>query len=346
MKWELKLVEKDYIPDILIRRRIKKLLKQRLREETKHTEAAQQEHVTQLIAELKNCPIAIETKAANDQHYEIPAEFFRYIMGKHMKYSACYWDDNTTTLDAAEEHALQITCSRAEIRDGIEILELGCGWGSLTMYIAEHFPTVQITGVSNSAGQKSYITEQCKKRGLSNVQIITSDINYFSIEKTFDRIISVEMFEHMRNYEKLLEKIAGMLHPEGKLFVHIFTHKNLAYTFDVKDETDWMSKYFFTGGIMPSDHLLFYFNKHLSVKRHWRWDGTHYEKTANAWLANMDANAQTIYPVLESVYGKHNAAKWRAYWRIFFMACAELWGYNNGREWFVSHYLFEKNKML
>lgn len=337
------LLENDVVPDSMIRRRIRSLLAQRLRDEERPTQELQQQHLNSIIAELKASPIAIETRAANDQHYEIPAPFFQYVMGKRMKYSSCYWTDEIKTLDAAEEMALQITCDYAELRDGMQVLELGCGWGSLTMYMAEHFPSAQITAVSNSASQKVYIDEQCKQRGLNNVRIITADMNAFSIQETFDRVVSVEMFEHMRNYKILLERINGFLKPGGKLFVHIFTHNRFTYYFDVKDSSDWMSRYFFTGGIMPSDHLLFYFNDHLHVKEHWHWDGTHYEHTANEWLRNMDKHKKEIMPVLENVYGNEEKQKWWVYWRVFFMACAELWGYKQGREWFVSHYLFEKN---
>ncbi|MBC8045537.1 MAG: class I SAM-dependent methyltransferase [Fimbriimonadaceae bacterium] len=337
------LLERNKVPDYLIRWKIRQLLVQRIKEETKASQEKQQEHLMKIISGLRSSPIAIETKAANEQHYELPADFFKYVMGSNMKYSSCYWDDTCKNLDDAESLALKITCEHAEIKNGMHILELGCGWGSLTMYVAKYFPEVQITGVSNSASQKEYIDNCCRERGLNNVQIITADMNVFSIDEKFDRVVSVEMFEHMRNYEKLLEKIHGFLNADGKLFVHIFTHKEFTYYFDVKDETDWMSKYFFTGGIMPSDDLLFYFNDHFKIKDHWHWDGTHYEKTANVWLQNMDAHKNEILPILKNVYGEEKKIKWWVYWRVFFMACAELWGYKNGREWFVSHYLFEKN---
>lgn len=337
------LLENDVVPDSMIRRKIRSLLAQRLRDEERPTQELQQKHLNSIIAELKASPVAIETRAANDQHYEIPAAFFQYVMGKHMKYSSCYWTDEVKTLDMAEEMALQLTCDHAEIRDGMQILELGCGWGSLTMYMAEHFPSAQIIAVSNSASQKVYIDEKCKVRGFNNVRIITADMNDFTTDSKFDRVVSVEMFEHMRNYKLLLERINGFLKPGGKLFVHIFTHNRFTYYFDVKDASDWMSRYFFTGGIMPSDDLLFYFNDHLHVKEHWHWDGTHYERTANEWLRNMDKHKKEIMPVLENVYGNAEKQKWWVYWRVFFMACAELWGYKKGREWFVSHYLFEKN---
>ncbi len=338
-----KFLENNLIPDSMIRMRIRNLLGARLKQETKATQELQQEHLMFIINELKNSPIAIETKAANEQHYELPTQFFQYVMGKNMKYSSCYWKSETINLDEAEDNALEITCSHADLHDGLKILELGCGWGSLTMYMAKKYPLSQITGVSNSASQKIYIDQCCRERGLNNVQIITADMNVFETENKFDRVVSVEMFEHMRNYQKLLAKIDRFLMPEGKLFVHIFTHKEFTYYFDVVDENDWMSKYFFTGGIMPSDDLLLYFNDHFKIKEHWHWDGIHYEKTSNAWLKNMDEHEKEILPILQEVYGKHQTTKWWVYWRIFFMACAELWGYKNGKEWFVSHYLFEKS---
>ncbi len=339
------LLEKNLLPDALIRLRIRQLLKQRILDETKANQELQQAHLMMLIVELKNSPIAIETKAANEQHYELPTTFFQYVMGKHMKYSSCYWNDSTQNLTSAEQLALEKTCEHAELQNGMQILELGCGWGSLTMFMAKQFPESKITAVSNSASQKIYIDSCCKERGLHNVEVITADMNVFTIDKKFNRVVSVEMFEHMRNYQKLLEKIHGFLLPEGKLFVHIFTHKEFTYYFDVVDENDWMSKYFFTGGIMPSDDLLLYFNDHFKIEKHWHWDGIHYEKTANSWLKNMDTHKSEILPIIKDVYGEKEATKWWVYWRIFFMACAELWGYKNGKEWFVSHYLFDKTQL-
>ncbi len=336
------LLEKNLLPDRLIRIGIRRLLKQRIEEETKPTLEMQQNHLMNFVRELKESRVAIHTQEANAQHYEVPADFYRYVLGKHLKYSSGYWTDHTQSLDEAEENMLELTCRRAGLTDGMNILELGCGWGSLTLFMARRFPNSRITSVSNSASQKQYIEEQARQRSLKNIQIITADMNDFSISETFDRVVSVEMFEHMRNYQILLKRVSGWLNPDGKLFVHIFTHRTFAYPFDVRDERDWMASYFFTGGIMPSDHLLFYFNDDLSVEQHWQVDGTHYQKTAEAWLANMDRHIKEITPVFAGTYGKHHVTKWRSYWRIFFMACAELWGYKRGKEWIVSHYLFQK----
>jgi cyclopropane-fatty-acyl-phospholipid synthase len=338
--WYRQLLEKGKVPDVLIRSGIRSLLRQRLREETSENQEKQQEKFNRLVQELRSSPIAVETEAANEQHYEVPALFFQMCLGKNLKYSSCYWDKNTSSLDDAEHNMLEKTCVRAELKNGQKILELGCGWGSLSLFMAEKYPASAITVVSNSHSQKTYIDEQARNRELRNLTVITCDVNSLHLDERFDRIVSVEMFEHMRNYEWLLQKIAGFLKTDGKLFVHIFTHKELAYKFEAKNESDWMSRYFFRGGIMPSDHLLFYFNNHLRVDKHWRVNGQHYSKTAEAWLNNMDRNRQEILEVFHSTYGKNESLKWWNYWRIFYMSCSELWSFNGGNEWFVSHYLF------
>jgi len=336
------LLEKNLLPDFFIRIGIKRLLAQRLKEEDKGSNETNQAYLMQFIEELKQSPIAIHTQAANEQHYEVPTEFYRYVLGNRMKYSSGYWKSSQDDLNSSEENMLALSCKRAELQDGQEVLDLGCGWGSLTLYIAEKYPNCKITGVSNSKTQKEYIDSVCKQKGLKNVEIITQDMNEFQISKKFDRLMSVEMLEHMKNYQKLFERFASFLQPNGLFFIHIFSHIKYAYHFTVKDETDWMSRYFFTGGMMPSDHLFLYFQDHLKILKHWHVNGTHYQKTAEAWLSNMDKNKEKILPILEKTYGKENTTKWWVYWRIFFMACAELWGYNNGEEWIVSHYLFAK----
>lgn len=336
------LLEKNKIPDALLRIGIRRLLKQRLQEENKGSVEAQQAHLMQLIGELKASPIAIHTREANEQHYEVPTEFYKYCLGKHLKYSSGYWKEGVSDIDVSEADMLELTCGRAELSNGQEVLELGCGWGSLSLFMAARFPKSKFTVVSNSRTQKLHIDEQARERGISNLEVITANINDLVLNKTFDRVVSVEMFEHMRNYQELMGRVAGWLKPGGKLFVHIFTHREYAYKFEVKDESDWMSKYFFTGGIMPSDDLLLYFNEALSIEQHWHVSGLHYSKTSEAWLRNMDRHKQQIMPLFEQTYGAEQALKWWVYWRIFYMACAELWGYNNGEEWLVSHYLFSK----
>jgi len=357
------LLEKDLLPDSLIRQGIRRLLRQRLRDENKGDPERQQAHFLELIGRLKRSPVAIQMLAANEQHYEVPTGFYQKVLGKHMKYSCGLWEElsssspaatgggsmdprlrhsGMTPLDRSEEAMLGVTCARAELADGQDVLELGCGWGSLSLFMAARYPRSRVIAVSNSRTQKAFIDEQAVLRGLQNLSVVTSDMNEFQNKQLFDRVVSVEMFEHMRNYERLMARIAGWLKPDGKLFVHIFTHREYAYLFEVQDESDWMSRYFFTGGIMPSDHLLLYFQKNLKIEQHWRVSGQHYQKTSEAWLANMNRNRDHLLPILKATYGSDQAVKWWVYWRIFFMSCAELWGFRGGTEWFVSHYLFTK----
>jgi len=338
----LELTESGYVPDLILRRGIRLLLKQRLNEiHQKDIEAASSDQ-QQFVNDMKSAPVALLPEKANEQHYEVPAEFFDYVMGEHNKYSCCKWERDTDELTDAESRALEETCEHAHINDGNEILELGCGWGSLTLYMAKKFPNSQITAVSNSSSQREYILEKANANGISNIEIITCDMNDFQIDKTFDRIVSVEMMEHMRNYQVLYGRISGWLKPEGKFFKHVFVHKTTPYAFEVKDETDWMSEHFFSGGMMPSDDLPLWFQDDLKIESRWRWNGQHYAKTADAWLKNMDNNRSHVIPVLEATYGIENTEKWWNRWRMFFMACSELFGYDKGQEWFVGHYLFSK----
>jgi cyclopropane-fatty-acyl-phospholipid synthase len=347
--FSLRLLERNLVPDSLIRNRIRALLQARLAEEDKGDPERQQQHLMDLIRRLKASPIAISTAAANEQHYEVPTEFYLHVLGKHLKYSSCYYerrDENPAEgLDAAEARMLQLTCERARLQDGERILELGCGWGSLSLWMAAMYPNSRVTAVSNSRTQKEFIDARAAERGLNNLTIVTSDMNVlaFPSDTKFDRVVSVEMFEHMRNYDELLKRVASWMKPNATLFVHIFTHHRFAYPFEVRDESDWMAKYFFTGGIMPSDDLLHYFQKDLHLIEHWQVPGWHYQLTSEAWLQKMDAAKNEVMPILAKAYGAEQVTKWWVYWRVFFMSCAELFGYDRGREWLVSHYLFEKS---
>jgi cyclopropane-fatty-acyl-phospholipid synthase len=331
------LLEKDLVPDALIRIGIRRLLAQRLREETARYDRAA------YVADLKRRPLAEQTAAANEQHYEVPTAFFQHCLGARLKYSGCLYPTGAETLDDAEVHMLALYVERARLLDGQDVLELGCGWGSLSLYLAERFPRSRITGVSNSATQRRFIESEARRRGLSNLRIVTCDMNSFDpAPAQFDRVVSVEMFEHMKNYERLLANVARWLKPDGLLFVHIFTHAALSYHFVARDASDWMSRYFFTGGQMPAHDLLPQFQTNLRLVSDWKVNGTHYQRTAEHWLQNMDAHEEEIMPLFADTYGAEHAEKWWSYWRIFYMSCAELWGYRNGEEWHVSHYLFRK----
>jgi len=338
------LLAKQWIPDPLVRLGIRQRLDQTLRLHRAGDVEGRQSRLNAHVESLKSSPIAIETEAANEQHYELPTAFFQYCLGKHLKYSSGLWEDGTVSLDDAEAAMLHLTCERAELADGQRILELGCGWGSLSLWMAAHYPKAQITSVSNSRSQKEYIDGQAKARGLTNLTVRTANMIRYEGEGegVFDRAVSVEMFEHMKNYQELLHRVSSWLKPGGKLFVHIFTHWDTAYHYEVKSANDWMARYFFTGGQMPSHDLLLHFQDDLRIEAQWAVNGAHYEKTSNAWLDNMDANREAILPILRETYGAPNAEVWWMRWRVFYMACAELWGYRGGNEWIVSHYRFVK----
>lgn len=342
MSMGILLAEKGLLPDFLIRHGIRRLQQQRLDRENVGSCEVQNRMKRAFIDHMDTSPVALHTKEVNDQHYELPPEFFQYVMGEHLKYSCCFFETGSETLSDAEAAMLAKTCERAALEDGQDVLELGCGWGSLTLWMASHYPNSQITAVSNSTPQRLYIEGQCEARGLSNVVVITSDMNDFEAIEVYDRVVSVEMFEHLRNYRVMLHRIAGWLKEDGQVFIHVFTHRDFPYQFETTGENDWMGKLFFTGGIMPSDDLFLYFQDDVSIIDHWAVDGRHYAKTADAWLANMDRHKTEILNILGDHYGEAERDVWFQRWRIFFLACSELWGFNEGQEWWVSQYRFSK----
>ncbi len=336
------LAERGWVPDALIRRGIRRLLTERLEQEGAGGDDAVEQRTAALREKLSAGPIAVKTTDANRQHYEVPAAFYKHCLGHRLKYSGCTWADGVRSLNQAEDAALALVCERAQLADGMDILELGCGWGSLTLWMAEHHPAARITAVSNSASQRAYILGRAGELGLGNVSVVTSDINTFETDRVFDRVVSVEMFEHMANHRELMRRVAGWLKDDGRLFVHVFSHRRFTYLFEEAGQSNWMGRHFFTGGIMPAHTYLPRFDKHLACEQDWRQDGTHYQKTAEAWLSNTDQARSLILPLFEQTYGRASAKVWLQRWRIFFMACAELWGYAGGSEWGVSHYRFGK----
>jgi cyclopropane-fatty-acyl-phospholipid synthase len=339
----LGLAERGLVPDALLRAGIRRLCAQRLRDEHAGNPDAAARRNAALIAELRQSPVAIHTDAANRQHYELPPGFFQACLGARLKYSSCYYPTGRESLDQAEEAMLSLYGERAELADGQDILELGCGWGSLTLWMAERYPNARITAVSNSRPQRAFIEARCRERGFANVRVVTCDVNRLELPAgAFDRCVSVEMFEHMRNYATLLGRIGGWLRPGGRLFVHIFCHRTLLYPFETAGEDNWMGRHFFTGGLMPAADTLLWFQDTLRIDERWLLDGTHYQRTADHWLERQDARAEEVMAILREAYGSA-APLWFQRWRMFWMACAELFGYQNGQQWLVAHYLFARD---
>ncbi|GJQ11417.1 hypothetical protein GpartN1_g3208.t1 [Galdieria partita] len=341
----LRWVHTGKVPDVLIRWAIRRLCESRIRQlERKDIESFYQ-YIQQFIQEIQTCPIAVLTQKANEQHYELPPEFFQLVLGRHLKYSGCYFPSPYCSLDEAELYTLNLYLERARIESGQDILDLGCGWGSFALFVAEKYPKCNITALSNSALQQNYIERICQQKGFQNVKVIKADICQWDTKpEQFDRIVSVEMFEHMKNYSLLLEKVAKWLKPQGLLFLHIFCHRLFPYHFESDGEQNWMGRYFFSGGTMPSASLLLYFQENLQVVQQWAMNGKHYAQTSEHWLLRMDNNKEQVMNILQKTYqnSSEEALKWFHYWRIFWMACAELFGYHDGNEWFVTHLLWRK----
>lgn len=331
--------EQGRVPDWLVRRGIRKLLNTRRRDLESQSPGLT---IARLHAAVASQPIAVSTHAANDQHYEVPAQFYESVLGPRLKYSCCYWEHGTATLAEAEDNSLRITAEHAELADGMNILELGCGWGSLSLWMAEKYPQSRITSVSNSHSQRRFIEATARDRGITNLDVVTADINVFRSIEAFDRVVSVEMFEHMRNHERLLDSIDSWLRPDGKLFVHVFCHRTTPYLFETDGAQNWMGRHFFTGGMMPSEDWLPGCSEQLHVDKQWQWNGSHYAKTCRVWLDNLDAAAEDLQPIFTKTYGRPDAIRWRQRWRMFFMACEELFATDGGNEWYVAHYLFKK----
>ena len=338
----IKMAENGTLPDALIKIGIKNLCNQRLiwRDSLSFEEI--QDHHQTWVDKLKKSPIALVPEKANEQHYELPPSFFEIVLGKNLKYSSGYWNDGVKDIDTSEDDMLDMYLKRGQFEDKMNILELGCGWGSLTLLLAKKYPKAKITAVSNSNDQRKFIMGRCEKLNVNNIKVITCDMNDFSIDEKFDRVVSIEMFEHMRNYKKLLSNISNVLNPGGKLFVHIFTHKSLVYPYEDKGAGDWMAREFFSGGLMPSHNLLLNFQDDLKIEKQWHIPGFHYEKTSYAWLNKMDANKSKIIDIFNKTYGDKHSSMWFQRWRIFFLSCAVMFGMKKGKEWGVSHYRFVK----
>ncbi len=339
--WFNSLLARGLIPDWLLRRGVRSQGKERL---SMMNAVDAPEEYNKFMDEASSGDIAVNTDDANNQHYEVDSEFFNYCLGKNMKYSCCFWEDETLDLDSAEYNMLEIYSERAEIVDGMSILDIGCGWGSLSLFLAHKYPNSEITGVSNSYSQKKFIDSLAQERNISNIKIITKDINDFRANEKYDRILSIEMFEHTKNTKKLMNLINDWLNPNGLFFMHVFAHKENPYYFDRDQKNAWMAKYFFTGGMMPNHDLFKDLRSNLDYRKSWMLPGTHYEKTSNAWLAKMDLNKDKILSLFEREYSKSIAKRKFHFWRLFYIACAEIFGYDNGKEWVISHHLFKKSE--
>lgn len=340
----LSLAERGLLPDSLIRVGIRRLLRQRLAHDVPVDPDARQRAAEGVRRAMDRSLVAEATDRANAQHYEVPARFFELCLGPRLKYSSCLWPDGCETLAEAEDSMLHLTCERAGIADGQQILELGCGWGSLSLWMGERYPDARITAVSNSAAQRDFILGRARRAGLDNLQVLTRDMNSFHAPGRYDRVVSVEMFEHMRNWRALLDRVADWLEPEGRLFLHVFCHREVPYLFEDQDTGDWMARHFFTGGLMPSLALPAQVATSLTAERQWVVSGRHYERTLRAWLERLDARRAEAEELFGKTSGARDAPLRVERWRLFFLACAELFGYDDGREWVVGHTLLRSSR--
>ncbi|NOT31990.1 MAG: class I SAM-dependent methyltransferase [Planctomycetes bacterium] len=344
MKTAMRLVERGLVPEALLRYGIQRLLRQRLREQQALFDQDHERALRAWVESMRRAPVALVPEKANEQHYEVPPAFFQLVLGQRLKYSSGYYSSASATLDEAEEAMLALSAERAGLQDGQDVLELGCGWGSLTLWMAESYATSRIVAVSNSAPQRAYIQAEARRRGLDNVSVVTRDMNDFTIGERFDRVVSVEMFEHMRNWEELMRRVAGWLRPDGRFFLHVFAHQRYAYPFEARDESDWMSRHFFSGGMMPCHDLVERLELPLESEARWVVPGTHYARTSEGWLQNLEQQREAVLALFGRTYGTRQAELWYQRWRVFFLACAELFGYRGGSEWIVSHHLLRPRR--
>ncbi len=340
MNLAIELAERGWLPGCVIRRGIRQLCAQRLSELRGSPENASTA-LRRFIERMGRAPIAPQPGKPNQQHYELPAAFFEQVLGPRLKYSGCLYATPETTLAEAEEAMLALSCERADLQDGMTVLDLGCGWGALSLWIAQRYPNCRVTALSNSRVQKDSIERRAARDGLAHLEVLTCDINDFQPQRSYDCVMCIEMFEHMRNYWRLLQRISQWLRPEGTLFVHIFAHRDYAYEYATEGAANWMGRHFFTAGMMPADGLLPCFQDHLKAQAQWRVDGLHYQRTAQDWLQNLVDHRTAILPLLKQRYGA-DAGRWYQRWRMFFLACSEMFGYQRGTQWGVSHYRFVK----
>jgi cyclopropane-fatty-acyl-phospholipid synthase len=339
MQLALELAERGLLPDWLIRSGIRRLLASRLRELATAGSPDAEQATREFARAMQRNPLVVAADAANAQHYEVPTEFFVRTLGRRLKYSCGFWPAGVETLDESEEAMLELTCQRAGLEDGMRVLDLGCGWGALTLWLAERYPRCQIDALSNSATQRAHIEGCCRERGFDRVRVTTGSVADFAPSAVFDRIVSVEMFEHVRNYDELLSRIRQWLAPDGRLFVHVFCHRARPYYFEPASSGDWMARHFFTGGLMPSRTLLGEFPDRMTLEEQWTVSGTHYQRTCEAWLAKLDADRAAVERAFAQSSPAEDSRRLAQRWRMFYMACAELFGFRGGDEWHVAHYL-------